>query len=140
MKTGQLLEYNLRNFFLEKSYTKCGGETIPSPFLKNQNWAYLWINVLKFYSFCFYCLLSWGPSKWSKFSCRLFAFNLYKAFGKNKERHGTILPASFSTWFPKKNISLVIFYYVTKFQCLITFTFRYWAMRLLSLLVNQVVT
>ena len=31
MKTGQLLEYNLRNIFLEKSYTKCGGETIPRP-------------------------------------------------------------------------------------------------------------
>ena len=34
MKTGQLLEYNLRNSFLEKSYTKCGGETISRPFSK----------------------------------------------------------------------------------------------------------
>ena len=34
MKIGQLLEYNLRNLFLEKSYTKCGGETIPRPFSK----------------------------------------------------------------------------------------------------------
>ena len=29
MKTGELLEYNLRNIFLEKSHSKCGGETIP---------------------------------------------------------------------------------------------------------------
>ena len=32
MKVGQLIEYNMRNIFLEKSYTKCGGETIPRPF------------------------------------------------------------------------------------------------------------
>ena len=29
MKFGQLLEYNMRNIFLQKSYTKCGGETRP---------------------------------------------------------------------------------------------------------------
>ena len=29
MKFGQLIEYNMRKHFLEKSYTKCGGETIP---------------------------------------------------------------------------------------------------------------
>ena len=28
MKFGQLIDYNRRNVFLEKSYTKCGGETI----------------------------------------------------------------------------------------------------------------
>ena len=32
MKFGQLIEYNIRNIFLEKSYTKCGGETSPRPF------------------------------------------------------------------------------------------------------------
>ena len=34
MKPGQLIEYNLRNIFLEKSYIKCGGEPIPGPFSK----------------------------------------------------------------------------------------------------------
>ena len=34
MKFSQLVEYNLRNIFLEKSYTDCGGETIPRPFFK----------------------------------------------------------------------------------------------------------
>ena len=29
MKRGQLTEYNMRNIFLKKPYTKCGGETIP---------------------------------------------------------------------------------------------------------------
>ena len=32
MKFGQLIGYNLRNIFLERSYTKCGGETSPRPF------------------------------------------------------------------------------------------------------------
>ena len=32
MKFGQLMEYNMRNIFLEKSYTKCDGETSPRPF------------------------------------------------------------------------------------------------------------
>ena len=31
MKFGQLIEYNMRNIFLE-SYTKCGAETSPRSF------------------------------------------------------------------------------------------------------------
>ena len=34
MKFGQLIECNMRNIFLEKSYLKCDGETNPSPFAK----------------------------------------------------------------------------------------------------------
>ena len=34
MKFGQLMEYNMRYIFLERSYAKCGGETIPRPFSK----------------------------------------------------------------------------------------------------------
>ena len=34
MKFGQLIECYMRNIFLEKSHTKCGGETIPIPFSK----------------------------------------------------------------------------------------------------------
>ena len=29
---GQLIDYNMKNIFLEKSYTKCGGGTSPRPF------------------------------------------------------------------------------------------------------------
>ena len=32
MVFGQLIEYNMRNTFLEKSYTECGAETSPRPF------------------------------------------------------------------------------------------------------------
>ena len=31
MKFDQLIEYNIRNIFVEKSYTKSAGETIPRP-------------------------------------------------------------------------------------------------------------
>ena len=32
MEFGQLIECNIRNIFLEKSYTKCDGQTSPRPF------------------------------------------------------------------------------------------------------------
>ena len=35
MKFGQLIEYNMRIIFFEKSSTKCGEKTIPKRFSKN---------------------------------------------------------------------------------------------------------
>ena len=43
IKLGQVIECNIRNIFLEKSYTKWGGEIIPRPFSEKYNWVYLWI-------------------------------------------------------------------------------------------------
>ena len=34
MKFGQLTEYNMKNIFVEKLYTKCAGETVPTPLSK----------------------------------------------------------------------------------------------------------
>ena len=34
IKFVQLIDYNMRHVFVEKSYTKYGGETIPKPFSK----------------------------------------------------------------------------------------------------------
>ena len=34
IKFGQLIEYNMRNIFLEKLYTKCEGKTSPRSFPK----------------------------------------------------------------------------------------------------------
>ena len=53
MKFGQLIECNMRNIFLEKSYTNCGGETTPEPF--SEKWK-----------------LSIFPDQWSKILCSLF--------------------------------------------------------------------
>ena len=37
MKFGQLIEYNMRNIFLEKLCTNVVEKLVPDPFLKNQN-------------------------------------------------------------------------------------------------------
>ena len=56
------------------------------PFLKIQNWAYLWIINLKFYTVCFYSMSSWGLSKYIfKLSCTPLAFTSFKASLKNKK-------------------------------------------------------
>ena len=39
MTFGQLIEFNMTYIFLEKSYTKCGGETSPSPFLEKMKFS-----------------------------------------------------------------------------------------------------
>ena len=37
MKFGQLIEYNITNIFVKKSYTECAGETKPRPLSKKSN-------------------------------------------------------------------------------------------------------
>ena len=55
-KFGQLIEFNMRNIFLEKSFTKCGGETSPRLFSQKLK---LSISLdQKFYRVCFYCMAS----------------------------------------------------------------------------------
>ena len=57
MKDGQFLEYDLRNIFYKKSYTKYHRETIPRPIFFLRETVpdrYLWINNLKLYTVCFY--------------------------------------------------------------------------------------
>ena len=39
MKFGQLIEYNMTKKFLQKSYTKRGGESIPRPFSKKSKFS-----------------------------------------------------------------------------------------------------
>ena len=45
-----------------------------------------------------------------KLRCWPLTITLHKASLKNKKDSGTSLPASFSAWFLRKNISHVIFY------------------------------
>ena len=125
MKPVKLVEYNLRSIFLEKSHTKFGTETIPRPFSKKSKLSIsLWINILMFYIFCFYYLPSWRLSKVIETKLQTTCFNSYKAFLKNKKSSGTSFPASFSAWFLKKNIFVVKFYYLNKFQCLLCLYFE----------------
>ena len=112
MKFGQLIEYNMRNIFLENHTQDVVEKLSPDPLLKNENWAYLLINYLKFFTDCFYHMPSWGYQNTLRLSSKPLAISSYKAFLKNKQRSGICLPASISAWFLKKNISIVIFYYL----------------------------
>ena len=72
MKFGQLIEYNMRNIFLEKLFTKYYGETNPRPFSKKSK--------LRIY-LDQQCMLKLSMLK---LSCRPLAFTSYKAFYKTK--------------------------------------------------------
>ena len=61
--------------FFEKLYTKFGGDTI-----QNQNWAYLWINSLKFYTVVFIVCQVEDDQNILKLSCRPLAFISCKVF------------------------------------------------------------
>ena len=95
-----LIEYNMRSTFLEISYTKYGGETIHKPFSKNSKFS---ISLdLGFYNVYFYCMSSWGLSKYFRKSCRFHAFTSLKAFLKNKRNLELVSLASFLHNFWKK--------------------------------------
>ena len=128
MKFGQIIEYNMRNIFLEKSYTKCGGE-VPDPFLAKQNWVYLWINSLKFYTVYFRWILSWGLSKYIETKLQTTCFSLLLSMFFKKR--GLIFQKYFSCY------SLLIDH-VSFPGCF--YFLRYWEICVLQLFVNQVVT
>ena len=53
--------------FLLKNHTQnVVKKLFPDSYLKSQNWAYLWINIVKFKTVCFYFTLIWGLSKYSE--------------------------------------------------------------------------
>ena len=74
----------MRNIFLEKSYTECGGETIPRPSSKKSKLSIYLDRQSEIPQICFDSM----PK-----SCVALSFILYKAFSKNKKRSGTSLPA-----------------------------------------------
>ena len=45
MKFGQLIEHNMRNIFIEISYTRYGGETTPRPFSGKSNLSISWAKL-----------------------------------------------------------------------------------------------
>ena len=63
-------------FFLKNHTQNVMEKLFPDPVLKNQNWAYLWMNSLKFYIVYFYCMLSWGLSKYIETKLQTIYFYL----------------------------------------------------------------
>ena len=58
MKFDPLIEYNMRNILLEKTYIKYVGETSDRPFSKEAKLTISLINILKFCTTCIYFIPS----------------------------------------------------------------------------------
>ena len=107
MKFGQLIEYNLRNIFREKSYTKCGGEAIHRPFSKR--WK-LFMSLDQYSKTLYNLFLMYAKLRTIlKLNCGPLNFTSNKTFLKNKNRSWTSLSASFSAWFWRKIFPLLYF-------------------------------
>ena len=106
MKRGQLIGYNMKNIFLEKPYTKCGGETSSRPISKKLK---LSMNLSldqqseHLYSFLLFCVKIEDYQNILK----PLAFTSYEAFWKNKKRSRISLLASFSAWLLRGNILML---------------------------------
>ena len=91
VKFGQFIEHSMRNIFLDKLYTKCGGKIIRRPFSKKSK-----LSISRDMQFVFVVVQVEGYRHIVKLNCRPLAFTSYKAFLRHKKRSGTSLPASFS--------------------------------------------
>ena len=87
----QIIEYNIRNIFLEKSYAEWGGETSPRHFSGKLKLSISLDQQSKI-------LCSLLKQDILKLSCRLLVITSYLAFF-NKKRSGTSLPARFFVQF-----------------------------------------
>ena len=76
IKFGLLIEFNMRSIFLEKSYTKCGGETIPRPCSEKSKLSISLDQYLKSYIVCFYCIPSWELSEYIETKLEITCFYL----------------------------------------------------------------
>ena len=78
MKFGQLLECNMRNIFLEKSYTKFGGETSPRSFSKKIEIEFISGSIVKgFIQFVFFVCQVKGYWNILKLRCLPLSFTSY---------------------------------------------------------------
>ena len=82
---------------------------VPDPFLKYRTSKNLWINNLRFYAICFYCMsnsraikLYWSWAGDHLLCCYIKAFQKKK---RKKKRPSTSLPTLFCAWFLKKIVS-----------------------------------
>ena len=114
MKFGHLIKYNMKNIFLEKSCTKRAREGSLRPSSKKSKLSiYLMLKQSEMLLHLFLLYIQVEVYKnILKLRCWSLIFTLYKAFSKNKKGSETSLSSSFSTWFLKKNISHIIFYWV----------------------------
>ena len=125
MKSGQLLEYNMKNIF---SCRKYGGETIPRPFSQTSK---LSASLNQYYEvlsnlFLLYDKLRAKEIYPLKLSCRPLAFTSFKAFLKKKKGLKLVFLPHYCMTFKEKYFS----YYThqpIKFHSGCLYFVRYWA-------------
>ena len=71
---------------------------------EKQNWVYLWINILKFYTVCFLLYANLRTIEDNDTKLQTVTLNSYKAFLKNKKRSSKSLCLIFYKFFEKKNL------------------------------------
>ena len=128
MTLGQLIEHNMRNIFLETSYTKCGGETTPRPFSKRAKLS-ISLDHLSKQSFEHFVFIAYQVVDYRNIlilSCRPLAFRPHKAFLKNKKNSGTSLPI-FCMIFEEKYLSCCILLPAIISLSVCFYFVRYWA-------------
>ena len=59
---------------------------VPDPILKNEHWAFLWINSLNFFTVCFYRVVSWELLKYIDTKLQSNCFHLILSFFKKIKR------------------------------------------------------
>ena len=79
VKFGQLIKYNMRNGFLEKSYKKCDGESIPRPFSKKSKLS-ISLNQQSEFLFSLLYLQINEHQNILKLRCRPLVFTFIKVF------------------------------------------------------------
>ena len=140
MKFGQLLECNMRNIFPEQSCTNCDGETCHRLFSEKLKLSIsLDISSLKFPTVCF-CLASCGLSKFIETKLQTTCFHLILGFlNTQKKVWNQSSCLNFCIIFEEKYFCYILL--IDQFLlsgCL--YFVRYWAICVLKLFVNQVVT
>ena len=99
--------------FLEKSYTNVVEKLVPNPFMKSQNWAYLQINSVKFYTASFHCMSSWGLLQYFETKLQTTCEGLILSFFEKQKKRSGISCLIFWIVF-KENVYFVMFYHLTK--------------------------
>ena len=85
MKSGQLIEYNMRNIFLENSYPICGGETIRRSFSEKNKIEHISGSTVWSFIVCFYRMPSWELKKYIKTELQITCIYLIQSFFKKQK-------------------------------------------------------
>ena len=137
IKYGQLIEYNMGNIFLEKSYTKSRAETIPRPFFKKSKFIISLDQQSKVLHSLFNCIPTWQLSKYLETKPHTTYFYLIlSSFKKTKISLELVIPASFFALFLKKKFSWYILSTNQIWFCDCLYFLRFWAVCVLQLFVN----